>query len=321
MIKETSAYSKNLVCHTGYTKLFQPGKLSFGLIAPMKGYPNSAIPDMDNHMEIVKKADTLGIDAIWLRDVPFYDPNFGDVGQMYDPMVYAGWLAAQTKNIIIGTAGIVLPLRDPNILAKQALSVDHLAQGRFILGLAGGDRYIEYPAMGIPFDSRIKRFRDATTIIKKLIQESFPVNNSTYYGNLTGNLDMYPKAVHHHIPMINIGRAGQNMDWIANEMDGWIWHGMQAQKADQVIAAWREHLQGTFKPYGYGNFFELSENPDMTVQASSNFMYGGRHRLIEYWKKQEEQGINHIVLNLKPSHREPLDVLEEFGTHIVPAFK
>ncbi|WP_408733618.1 LLM class flavin-dependent oxidoreductase [Neptunitalea lumnitzerae] len=110
---------------------------------------------MSNHAAIVKKADEVGIDMMWLRDVPFYDPNFGDTGQLYDPMVYAGWLAAQTTNIAIGTAGIVLPLRDPSILAKQVLSVDKLTGGRFILGIAGDDRYTEYPAMGVKFSNSI----------------------------------------------------------------------------------------------------------------------------------------------------------------------
>lgn len=320
MEKGIQTYSGNLAHHKAYAQVFRPGKLSFGLIAPMRGYANSPFPDMSNHLEIVRKADAVGIDAMWLRDVPFYDPNFGDAGQLYDPMVYAGWLAAQTARITIGTAGIVLPLRDPAILAKQVLSVDKLTGGRFILGLAGGDRYTEYPAMGVSFDSRVARFRDATQILKKLMLESFPKYESQFYGNLTGNLDMHPKPIQ-QVPMLNIGRAGQDIDWIAEQTDGWIWHGLQAQRADNVIAAWREATGEVFKPYGYGNFFELSKDPDMPVQASSNFMYGGRNRLIAYWKEQEAQGINHIVLNLKPSQRNPLEVLEEFGTYIVPAFK
>lgn len=317
----TVNYAGNLAEHKAYSKVFRPGKLSFGLIAPMRGYPNSPFPDMSNHAAIVKKADEVGIDMMWLRDVPFYDPNFGDTGQLYDPMVYAGWLAAQTTNIAIGTAGVVLPLRDPSILAKQVLSVDQLTGGRFILGLAGGDRYSEYPAMGVDFETRVARFRDATQVLKQLMEASFPKYESQFYGTLSGNLDMYPKPTHGQIPLMNIGRAGQDVDWIAGQTDGWIWHGMQAQRADAVIAAWRDANGDTFKPYGYGNFFELSEDPDMPVQASSNFMYGGRNRLIDYWKHQEAQGINHIVLNLKPSHRDPLAVLEEFGTYIVPAFK
>lgn len=313
--------TQELSTHIGYHKLFQPAKLSFGLIAPMKGYPDSPFPDMTDHERIVQKADDIGIEAVWLRDVPFYDPSFGDVGQIFDVVAYAGWIAAKTKNIIIGTAGVVLPFRDPILLAKQALSLDNISSGRFILGIAGGDRFAEYPAMGIAFNERVERFAEATKILKTVMQESYPIYQSTYYGNLSGNLDMYPKPFRANVPIINIGRAGQSMDWISENTDGWIWHGMQAQKAVDFISDWRNKNGNVFKPYGYGNFFELSENPDTPLQVQSNFMYGGRNALIDYWEQQRQIGISHIVLNLKPSQRNPMDVLEEFGKYIVPAFK
>lgn len=56
--------------------------------------------------------------------MPFYDPNFGDVGQGLDPMVTMGYLAAKTKKIVIGTAGMIAPLREPIHLAKAAVSAN-----------------------------------------------------------------------------------------------------------------------------------------------------------------------------------------------------
>lgn len=88
---------------------------------------------------MIRLADESGIDSIWLRDVPFLDPSFGDAAQVFDVMTYAGWIAGITKNIVIGTAGVVLPLRDPIIVAKQASTIDQLSGGRMILGLASGD--------------------------------------------------------------------------------------------------------------------------------------------------------------------------------------
>ncbi|QES90931.1 TIGR03571 family LLM class oxidoreductase [Rhizosphaericola mali] len=315
------SYPKTLVQHYGYNKLFQPNKLTFGLIAPMKGYPQSPFPDMSDKEILVKKADEVGIDAIWLRDVPFYDPNFGDTGQMYDAMVYAGWLAAMTKDIVIGTSGIVLPLRNPILLAKQALSLDNLTKGRFILGLAGGDRLAEYPAFGVNFYSRVERFQDEVNIIHKVIEENYPSYQSTFYGNLSGDLDMYPKSFSPKIPILNIGRAGQNIEWIAKNTDGWIWHGLQARGSSHILEQWRQANNHVFSPYGYGSFFELAENPDTPVQVNGGFTYGGRNSLIEYWESQRVLGISHILLNLKSSQRNPLDVLEEFGKYIVPVFK
>jgi len=54
---------------------------------------------MAHHIERVQLAEELGFYAIWLRDVPFNVPSFGDAGQLFDPFVYLGLLAAQTERI------------------------------------------------------------------------------------------------------------------------------------------------------------------------------------------------------------------------------
>ena len=125
-----------LAGHRAFSRTFAPGRLTLGFIAPLEGYPDGPSPTLANHAAMARLADDVGIAALWLRDVPFYDPSFGDVGQILDPMVYAGWLAATTRNIALGTAGIVAPIRDPVIVAKQASSADQLLGGRFLLGLA-----------------------------------------------------------------------------------------------------------------------------------------------------------------------------------------
>ncbi|WP_200844875.1 MULTISPECIES: LLM class flavin-dependent oxidoreductase [unclassified Novosphingobium] len=116
----------DLAAHPGYSRVFRPGHLTFGFIMPMEGYPDSPFPTMRDHAAMARRADEAGFAALWMHDVPFYDPSFGDTGQVFDPFVYLGFLAAHTQRITLGTAGIVLPLRDPLIVAKQAASVDVL---------------------------------------------------------------------------------------------------------------------------------------------------------------------------------------------------
>ena len=106
--------------HRGFARTFQPGKLTLGLIAPFKGYPDSPVPEMDDFATVIKAADQSGIAALWVRDVPFYDPSFGDVGQIYDPSVTLGYLAALTQNVALGSAGYVSPLREPVLTANKS---------------------------------------------------------------------------------------------------------------------------------------------------------------------------------------------------------
>ena len=47
--------------HRGFARTFQPGKLTLGLIAPFKGYPDSPVPEMDDFATVIKAADQSGI--------------------------------------------------------------------------------------------------------------------------------------------------------------------------------------------------------------------------------------------------------------------
>ncbi|EGH42537.1 luciferase, partial [Pseudomonas syringae pv. pisi str. 1704B] len=188
--------------HPAFAKVFAPGHLTFGLIAPLEGYPDSAAPTMKDHLALAIQADKAGFAALWLRDVPLLDPGFGDAGQVFDPFVYAALLSAVTRQICIGTAGIILTLRNPLMVAKQACSVDVLLEGRFLLGLSTGDRPGEYPAFGEHFDTRAERFRDGVELLHAVTEQSFPVFRSRHYGQLNGALDLLPKPLFGRLPML-----------------------------------------------------------------------------------------------------------------------
>ncbi|WP_396335872.1 LLM class flavin-dependent oxidoreductase [Azotobacter beijerinckii] len=246
-----TALPPELAEHRGYARIFQPGKLTFGFIAPLESYPDTPWPTLADHQDMARKVDEAGFSAIWLRDVPFYDPDFGDLGQLLDPLVYAGYLAAVTRHIAIGTAGIVLPLRDPLILAKQAASIDQLLGGRFILGLATGDRAREYPAFGSNFDNRADRFRDALALLRAATEQTWPIHSSRFYGQLDGSLDLAPKPCAARLPTLVIGMAGQNMEWIANHADGVLWYLTDPARIPDIVNQWRVACTCMpFKPYG-----------------------------------------------------------------------
>lgn len=315
-----TALPQELAEHAGYARVFRPGRLTFGFIAPLESYPRGPAPTLENHAAMAQQVDQAGFSAIWLRDVPFYDPNFGDVGQILDPMVYAGFLAAVTRNITIGTAGIVLPLRDPLIVAKQAASVDQLLGGRFILGLATGDRPIEYPAFGADFENRADRFRDGLAIVRAATEQSWPMHTSLFYGQLTGSLDLVPKPAAPRLPTVVVGMAGQTMGWIAENTDGVLWYLTDPARIPDIVTQWRAACAGMpFKPYGYGTFFDLDRNPNLPLQPG-RVMRAGRNTLIELWKRQEGQGVSHVALNFKPQTRPASEVIDELGEYVLPHF-
>ena len=152
----------------GYNAVFQPNRLTVGLVVPIERYPGGPVPKLTAHLERAQLAEKLGFAAVWLRDVPFNVPAFGDAGQLFDPFVYLGMLAGQTKRIALGVASIILPLRHPVHVAKAAASVDQLSGGRLILGVASGDRPEEYPTMGVDFETRGELFRQHFNDMRRL---------------------------------------------------------------------------------------------------------------------------------------------------------
>lgn len=307
---------------TSFTNVFADNKLTLGLLTPLEAYPSSPFPTLNADIATAKQAEQAGIASIWFRDVPFYDPNFGDAAQMLDPFTYAGFIAAHTNTITLGTAGAVLPLRDPIMVAKQAASVDHLSNGRFVLGVSTGDRPVEYPAFGVDFNARAERYRESVEIIKTLHQQSFPKHLSQHYGELDGSLDLYPKPVNQQIPVMAVGRSRQSFEWLANNVNAWIWAVDNEQAISEIINNLSIASNSNTSPhYGYATFFDLDKNPDAPYQRFYNVVRIGRNALIERLLKHRELGVKHIALNLKPSRRAAQDVIDELGNFVIPALE
>jgi len=302
-----------------FQRVFSDNRLSVGLLTPLEAYPGSPFPTLKNHQHIVQQAEQAGFASIWARDVPFYDPNFGDAAQIVDPFVYAGYLAAVTSEITLGTAGIVLPLRDPISVAKQSASVDLLSGGRFVLGLSTGDRPVEYPAFGVDFDNRAELYRESVEVINRLQQNSFPQMNTEHYGVLRGNLDLHPKPIHGRMPLMAVGRSRQPIEWLANNVDSWIWSVDDENAIKEIVASLKAAAgdKPTTK-YGYATFFDLDANPDAPYQRFYNVVRIGRNALIERLRKHREIGVSHIALNLKPSRRPAEEVIAEMGEFVLP---
>lgn len=286
------------------------------------GYPDTPISDISDLGDVAKLAEDLGFSALWIRDVPFYDPNFGDVGQGLDPMVTMEYLAAKTKKIVIGTAGMIAPLREPIHLAKAAVSANVLTNNRFILSMSSGDRPVEYPAFKKNFENRAETFRKSWKMIRELADpdKPFPVYKGKQYGDLSGDIDFVPKMDKGvKLPMVAIGRARQEFDWLANEADAWIWHGVNPNLTEKIVKVIEElNKDNTWHPFGYANFVELLDNPDAPAELYNNiYLRGGSRSIAEYYRQRKELGLFHVTINLKPTNRPYEDTLKDLAENVL----
>lgn len=299
--------------------MFSPGRLTLGVFFPIEAFPGDE-PTMLGQERLARRAEELGFAALWFRDVPLRDPSFGDVGQVYDPWVYLGWIAAQTSEIALATGALVLTLRHPLHTAKGMASVDRLSGNRLVLGIASGDRPVEFPAFGVDFEQRAALFRDNLHVVRTALAETFPTIASSRT-TLGGTADLVPKPIT-PVPMLVTGHSGQSLEWIANHADGWITYPRGLQRQADVAAQWRAAVDiaapGVFKPFVQSLYIDLSDDPDAAPTPIHLGFRAGRHVVLGFLEALRAIGVNHVILNFKYSTRTASDVLEEIGAQILP---
>ena len=322
----TAPWRANLLGPTpfgrGYASMFALGKLTVGVYFPIEAFDGSE-PTMLDQIELSQQAERLGFAALWARDVPLNDPNFGDQGQLYDPFVWLATIAARTSTVALATGAVILPLHHPIDVAKAAASLDHLSGGRFVFGVASGDRPVEYPAYGRDPSVRGELFRDAFDYAEALLTRQFPVHASAHYGQIAGGGDLVPKPLAHRLATVVTGQSQQSMEWIAQRSNGWLTYPRSPVEQGQVALRWRETLDRVgvgFKPIAQSLYVDLADCPnELCVPIHLGYRLGCR-QLSDLLGALRSSGINHVALNLKFSRRPVADVLDEIGREIVPHF-
>jgi len=308
--------------NTAFNHVFKTDQLSIGIVVPIENYAKSSVPGMQHHLKYAKLAEQFGFKALWIRDVPFNVPSFGDAGQTYDPFSYLGYLAGQTNKIALGIASIALPLHHPLHVAKSAATIDQLSNGRLILGVASGDRFDEYPGMAIDYEKRGELFRAAFDYIRKS-QTDFPKLEDNHYGTLKGDIDILPKATGSKIPMLLTGNSRQSVDWIAEHSDGWMYYPRNLYMQEYNISQFRSaipKIQNFDKPFMQPLYVDLQEKDDFKPQYIHLGFKTGADFLIEYFNQLKNKGVNHIAINLRFNSMDMEQTLEKIAEKIFPEF-
>lgn len=307
--------------NAGYQRMFQAGKLTFGISFPIEAF-NGDMPTMHNQVALAQFAERAGFASLGFRDVPLRDPSFGDSGQVFDVWPYLGYIAGQTKEIALLTAAVILPLRHPIHTAKAAATIDQLSNGRLLLGVASGDRPVEFPAFAVDFDSRGANFREKFELMKIYWANNYPHVDSSF-GYLR-HADVIPKPVSSHVPLLVTGHSQQDLSWIAEHADGWMTYPRSIDAQAQVIQRWRDAvaavLPGQYKPFTQSYLIDLTENPN---EAPTPIHLGhrlGRNPLLMHLRACKRIGVDHLLFNLKYGKRPASEVLQELAEFILPEF-
>jgi probable F420-dependent oxidoreductase len=201
-----------------------------------------ACAEPENAVLIARLAEDLGFDSLWIGEhvvvpSPRVPPSPLEPTQpMIDPMVSLAFLAGVTHTIKLATGIVILPQREPVVLAKQVASLDVVSNGRLILGLGVGYLEPEFRAIGVPLEGRGRRATEYLGAMQQLWRAGAPTYEGTFV-RFSG-IDAYPRPVQRPWPPIIIGgrsaAAYRRAQLIGNGWYGW----------GQDVAATRECLEG-----------------------------------------------------------------------------
>lgn len=279
-------------------QLFRDGHLSIGIVLPMKSDEGRTV-DFVEQVELAVLAEELGFSAVWVRDVPLNGPWYPEPFGHSDPMVMLGALAARTSTIALGTAAIVLPLRDPLHIAKAATSLDHLSRGRFILGLGSGDRPEEYAAFGAEFDQRKLLYREHWARLAAALERPPRVLVNTQ--DQSDTFELRPPAGT-NIAMIAIGSGGQSLEWIGRNAAGWATYHRPRMRQRDRYNLWRRAVDrvapGTFRSFSVALYLQLDDDPNAPARDIELGYRTGAADLSSIFKILQQDGVHHVMLNL-----------------------
>ena len=185
-------------------------------------------------LTVLERLDSGRYHSIWLPDhmVSFWPdsiwtPEFTDLAvaspsphRHLDGMAVAAAAAVLTENVPLVTSVVDTVRRHPASLAQTALTIDHLAKGRFILGLGSGEAENIEP-YGFDFDRPVSRFEEALHVIRLLWDSDGPVSfDGQFYRLQHARLDTEPYDG--RFPPIWIGASGpRSLDIAGRYADGW----------------------------------------------------------------------------------------------------
>lgn len=183
--------------------------LSIGVHVPSVSV--SSLASGKAYARFFQDVEAMGLDAIWVEDRILHPAHLAD------SLTLLSWAAANTQRVRLGTAVLILNLRQAPIVARQISTLDHLSGGRISLGVSIGGRPEEYKALGLPIDKRVTLFRENIKILRELFN-GLPV---THHGKFFDIEDAVVKPAV-QVPIL-IGAIAEKAIRRAGELgDGWI---------------------------------------------------------------------------------------------------
>ncbi len=282
----------------------------FGVFLPSYIWAGDGAERARGIKEFARTVEDLGFDSLFVTDHLLAAQRFYSVSFL-EPLASLAVAAGATQRVRLGTSILIMPLRNPVILAKQLATLQFLSENRLILGAGVGWNEMEYAAVGVKKSERGKRTDEMLDIMIPLLEGQ----TVTYHGDFYSVDDLSIEPRSSQRPEIWVGGGSQLADPKSPDLpkfvesvkarvlrtDGWI--PRPTCPPDEIARDWVE-LQDYYRTHG--------RDPDECVVAHENFV----HLVLtnDPAKAREEQ--HRAFLKVMSNERGPnyLETVYLFGT-------
>ncbi|GIX48901.1 MAG: N5,N10-methylene tetrahydromethanopterin reductase [Candidatus Tectimicrobiota bacterium] len=193
--------------------------VSFGFLLPTReAVMAQGQPDFRQLVALAEQAEALGFDSLWAGDSILARPRL-------EALTTLAAVATRTQRVKLGTAVLLPALRHPVVLANEVANLDLVSQGRMILGvgIATKNRAVEaeFAACGVPFGTRIGRFEESLTLLRRLWTEPEVTFHGRHFQLQEVRLGLRPLQAG-GVPLWLAGAVDNALRRVLRLGDGWL---------------------------------------------------------------------------------------------------
>jgi probable F420-dependent oxidoreductase len=232
-----------------------------------------------------RAAEAAGFDSVWAGEhIVLPDPQvppspMRPQDPALDSLLSLTWAAAHTTTIRLATGIVIMPQRNPVVLAKQVATLDVLSGGRVMLGVGAGYLEPEFRAVGANFAERGAVTDEYLDAMRALWYDEHP----EYHGRFAdfGGVDARPRPLQQPIPLIVGGHSAPAYRRAVARAHGWYGYWLTPEQVAASLAGLAVAADRVARPAGLGEL-EISVTPRgrMTPELAAEFAQVGVHRLV-----------------------------------------
>lgn len=271
-----------------------------GLRIGLYGLHRGSSAEPDTIARRASLAEAAGFESVWVGDhiaLPAGLPDAQDQARL-EAVVALAHLAALTSRVRLGFGVIVLPQRQPVLLAKQLSSIDLLSQGRVTVGIGVGWIEPELRALGASLADRGARTDEYLAAMRALWDEPVP----SFEGSFVSFSDVIqrPRPVQRpHPPIVIGGHSPAAYRRAIQAGDGWYGWDLDPEQAAAALAGLREAAGRVERPAGLGEL-EITITPPGTPDLDTARRYAdlGVHRLLVQPRTMEGVAMDELIVSV-----------------------